>query len=82
MTARRSKRLGDHVEIHVVPPVALSPDLGRLFAVDQVAEYLQTSLKSVRRRINAGELTAIRIGRMVRIPESDLIAYLQRQRSR
>lgn len=50
--------------------------LPRFFTVPQVADMLAISQRSVRRRIAAGELSAHRWGRQVRISEADLRTFL------
>lgn len=50
------------------------------YSVDDVADGLSVSSKTVRRKINDGELRAHRIGRQVRISKEDLDAFLARQR--
>ena len=52
-----------------------STDLERLLTVREVAELEATSTKTIRRRIAAGELRAIRYGRSLRIRPQDLWAY-------
>lgn len=42
------------------------------YTVKQAAECLQVSIKTVRRLIKAGEINAVRIGRCVRISQSEL----------
>lgn len=41
-----------------------------LLTVKEVASYLQTSKQQVRRMIQSGELTAVRVGREYRVPGS------------
>ncbi len=50
------------------------------FTVIEVARLLQISSKTVRRRIQCGELHAHRIGGQLRISEEDLAAFLARMR--
>ena len=49
----------------------------RLLTVPDAAEALQVSSKTVRRLIARGELSALRVGRQLRIPPRDLHAYLR-----
>ena len=53
-------------------PKTQSGGLGeRLLTVKDVAQFLQCSIRKVQRMIDAGELEAIRIGRLVRVrPEA------------
>jgi excisionase family DNA binding protein len=48
----------------------------RFFSVAQVADRLGLSEKSVRRKIARGELSARRMGRLLRIGERSLAAYI------
>lgn len=50
--------------------------LPRFFTVPQVADMLAVSQRSIRRWIAAGELSAHRWGRQVRISEVDLRTFL------
>lgn len=47
-----------------------------LLTVEQVAEYLQVSMSTVRRMIHKGELPAQRVRRLVRVPKAAVEAYL------
>ena len=48
--------------------------------VFSVARRLGVSTKSVRRAIASGDLTAHRLGRLLRVADADLEAYLARHR--
>lgn len=48
-----------------------------LLTVDEVAERLNVSTKTVRRWIKTGELPAYRLGRQIRISEKDLRRFLR-----
>jgi excisionase family DNA binding protein len=52
----------------------------RMLTVDQTAEQLQLSPKSVRRLIENNELVVHRIGRCIRVSEDDLQVFLNRRR--
>ena len=54
---------------------AKTADLERLLTVEKVAELEATSTKTIRRRIAAGELRAMKYGRSFRIRPQDLRAY-------
>ena len=56
------------------------PDRLRLYAVDDVAEQLGVSSKTVRRWIAAGELPVHHFGRQLRISEADLAAFIAQRR--
>jgi excisionase family DNA binding protein len=63
----------------------VEPDHGaefeeRFFPVALVAEKLAISEKSVRRKIATGELPVLRVGKLLRIGERDLAAYLAQGR--
>jgi excisionase family DNA binding protein len=51
-----------------------------LLLIDQVAEGLGVSTRTVRRLIARRELVACRLGRLVRVHPEDLAAYVNRQR--
>ena len=53
-----------------------SKPLPRFYTVEQVANLLSVSQRSVRRWIAAGELLAHKFGRQVRISEIDLRAFV------
>ena len=50
-----------------------------LLSVDEAAEALRVSTKTVRRLIARGELSAVRVGRQLRISQDGFFAYLRRQ---
>jgi len=52
----------------------------RFFTIDQVAEFLNLSSRSVRRLIDDGQLPVHRFGRAVRIAEADLRAFIAARR--
>ena len=49
------------------------------YTVQQAAEMLQCSQNTIRRRIKSGELSVMRSGRILRIPESSIKAMMQQQ---
>lgn len=53
----------------------------RLFTIQQVADETQVSVKTIRRRIDAGDLVAHRIGKSLRIAEDDFRAFLNKSRT-
>jgi len=55
--------------------------LASFLTVQEVAELLGVSIKTVRRVIAAGELPFCRFGRCIRIAESDLINFAKIKRS-
>jgi excisionase family DNA binding protein len=62
------------------PPTAIPDAPPQLRDVAAVARRLGISTKSVRRAIAAGELTAHRLGRLLRVADADLEAYLAKRR--
>jgi excisionase family DNA binding protein len=54
----------------------------RLLTLAEAAERLGYSARTVRRRIERGELPVFRDGRILRICESDLLAYIARRTTR
>jgi excisionase family DNA binding protein len=48
----------------------------RLLTVEQVAERLGTSVRFPRRLIEERRITFVKVGRHVRIPESELVAFI------
>ena len=52
----------------------------RLLTVNEVAELLQVSSKTVRRWIERQELHTHRLGRQLRVAEEDLAAFLGQRR--
>jgi excisionase family DNA binding protein len=54
--------------------------LPHLLTVDSVAKRLDVSVKTTRRLIDRGDLPVHRIGRLIRVSESDLFLYLEHSR--
>ncbi len=55
-------------------------DLEPLLTVTDVARALKASVKTVRRRIDAGKLPVVRDGRIVRVRQKDLLAFIALRR--
>ena len=53
----------------------------RLFTIEEVAETLNVSSRTVRRLIESGALPVHRLGRLVRIADGDLVTFLAASRS-
>jgi excisionase family DNA binding protein len=49
----------------------------KLYTKKEVAEILHCSIATIHRRISSGELKAVKNGRIVRIPESELERFFQ-----
>ncbi len=62
----------------MTPTSSLPP---RLLTVSEAAEILNTSVRTVYRRIKSGDLPVIRDGRSVRIHPEDLARYIAMRRS-
>ena len=58
-----------------------APTLPRLLTLKQTADHLQVSVKTVRRWIDAGDLIAHRLGRSLRVGESDLQTFIRMRRN-
>jgi excisionase family DNA binding protein len=58
------------------------PPLPKLHLIDEVAELLGLSTRTVRRMIARGELLACHLGRSVRVHPHDLADYIDRHRGR
>ncbi|WP_068115812.1 helix-turn-helix domain-containing protein [Tropicimonas marinistellae] len=54
--------------------------LGCLLTLEQAAEILNCSLKTVQRRIESGDLPVIRDGRLVRVHPDDLDRFIRLRR--
>jgi excisionase family DNA binding protein len=53
----------------------------KLFTIEEVAETLNVSSRTVRRHIESGALPVHRLGRLVRIADGDLATFLAASRS-
>lgn len=58
-----------------------SSRLPRFFSVDEIADELKVSTKTVRRWIERGELHVHHLGRQLRVSEEDLIAFINKHQS-
>jgi excisionase family DNA binding protein len=67
-----------------IPPLLhrrLSRPLTKLRTIDETAEILAVSSRTVRRLIESGALPVHRLGRLVRIADADLAVLLAASRS-
>jgi excisionase family DNA binding protein len=55
--------------------------VGKLRTIEETAELLSVSVRTVRRLIESGALPVHRIGRAVRISDADIAAFLAANRS-
>lgn len=62
-------------------PLKTDPARMRLLTLPDAAELLGLSLKTLRRRVAAGDLPVIRDGRLVRVHPNDLERYIAARRS-
>ena len=53
----------------------------QLLTLQESAQILKTSMKTLRRRIDDGQLPVIRDGRIVRVHPADLERYISARRS-
>lgn len=54
--------------------------LPRFFSVKDIAAQLRVSTKTVRRWIDAGDLSVHRVGRLLRISDADLTTFTRTRR--
>ena len=54
-------------------------NLQEFYKIEEVAEFLKTSVKTVRRRISSGELRSFKEGGRVCVLKADLTDYLNRK---
>lgn len=54
-------------------------DIEMLYTVEQVAEILQVSTKTVRNLVKERKIKAVRVGVQIRIRKEDLDSYLESQ---
>jgi excisionase family DNA binding protein len=76
MTARKSGCLSEPARAMTTMPCKLP----RLFDVDEVAQQIGVSTRTVGRWIKRGELHVHRLGRQLRIAEDDLMLFLIKNR--
>lgn len=55
--------------------------LSRLLTIEQTAELLNVSIRNVREQIYRRRLSIVKVGRLVRIEQSELEAFIERGRS-
>jgi excisionase family DNA binding protein len=66
---------------HIIGTGFRGRTLTRLRTIDEAAELLNVSPRTVRRLIESGALPVHRLGRLVRIADADLAAFLAASRS-
>ncbi len=62
-----------------IPGPAVAHPGGQLLTVDEVAERLRVPRKAVYELVSKGALRAIRVGRRLRVPEKELLAWEEGQ---
>ena len=68
--------MADRINLNVSAPTP-----GRLYTLEQIADLLQVSTKTLRRWIGTGDLIAHRIGRGLRITDTDLQTFIRMRRN-
>ncbi len=63
-----------------MPPKPHPSKIPCFYSVHEIAEQLDVSERTVRRWIASGELVAYKLGRAVRVSDSDLRDFLARRR--
>lgn len=56
------------------------PDLNRMVTLEDAADLVAMSTRTLRRKIQSGDLTAHKFGRLWRIAEKDLLAFIEQHR--
>ena len=79
-TSPASHEMDAAPERRATPPRPTTACRLRLLTVNEVAELLQVSSKTVRRWIERQELRTHRLGRQLRVAEEDLATFLGRRR--
>jgi excisionase family DNA binding protein len=51
-----------------------------MLTIDEVAKRLNTSERHVRLLLDRGDLASVKVGRLIRVPEADLDAFLAANR--
>jgi excisionase family DNA binding protein len=80
MTSRTSNPRSRVAEANAASRMLRRP-VPQLRTIDETAEVLNTSPRAVRRLIEAGALPVHRFGRLVRVSDDDLAAFLAASRS-
>ncbi|CAN5684891.1 hypothetical protein BH20ACT21_BH20ACT21_10170 [soil metagenome] len=53
---------------------------GRLLTIEEASQRLNVSIRNIRHQIYTGRLPVVKIGRLVRVDEEDLEAFIDRCR--
>lgn len=75
-SSKPPRRSASNAPSHTSGAATQRRPLTRLRTINETAEILNTSSRTVRRFIDSGALPVHRIGRPVRISESDLATFL------
>jgi excisionase family DNA binding protein len=73
-------RARPHITREDIPPRSAGDAKEDFLTIEDTAAGLDVSTRTVRRWIDHGELPVHRIGRIVRIARTDLVAFLARHR--
>jgi len=57
-----------------------TPALDKLYTTEEVARHFRESTRTVRRRLDSGELVETRLGRRRLVAHRDLLAFLAERR--
>jgi excisionase family DNA binding protein len=63
-------------QVGAAPPSTSAAEAGQLLTIEQVAEFLGVSTKTVRRLMQRG-LPSVRFGRLVRFEPRDLLRWVE-----
>jgi excisionase family DNA binding protein len=80
-TFRPSQSQASNQAVYITTTGTRARSLTKLRTIDETAELLNTSSRTVRRFIDSGALAAHRLGRSVRISEADIATFLAANRS-
>lgn len=50
-----------------------------MFTLEEVAKRLKVSVKTIRRWLQEGRLTGFKMGKLWRVKETELVAFIERQ---
>jgi excisionase family DNA binding protein len=80
MTSRTSRPAWRAAGVKIASRIQRRP-AAKLRTIDETADLFNTSTRTVRRLIESGALPAHRLGRLVRISDDDIAAFLAANRS-
>jgi excisionase family DNA binding protein len=71
-----AERIAERVLVHVDEHLTSRPTVPDAYRFDQAAEALGLSPREVKRRVSAGELRSVHVGRAVLIPRTAVLKFL------